>query len=242
MAFGDVVGTVKTASASSGTSITATLDASPIAGNLIAIAHFSGANDSQARGTAVEAAAVTDAGQTDQAASYYRFVQSGDGTSWGANSGTDDQQALVVVQIEGPFTSTPLDATQTSAVSTGTPLANKTTGTTAATAQNDEVAIGVVSHRTDSGNGHGVTISAWSNSFTAVGHARDSAGTASEKGVAMCRKTLSATGAQETTATFAGVQEGGPRRAMGLIATFKKDAGVGGGTAFPHHYYQMMRR
>ena len=220
MAFGAIVqGPVSQASliqvVGSGTAVTATFDSAVTAGNLIVVVHFTGATDSQAYAGMTEAVAVTDGTNADQGAIYFRVVQGGDGTTWGANSGGADEHGMLMWEIEGPFAASPLDVT---AVNAGNPVTDPgtsfSTGTTATTAQNDEVAFAIVTSRNVF-----VDVSAWSNSFTGT----LKAGMAN-KVVVGGFKVLTATGTVETTATLTLGTGGG---CMAGIATFKK-AGAGG--------------
>ena len=111
MAFGDVVLGPTTKSAASATSVTDTFGSAVTAGNLIVVCHFTGATDSQAYTGMTEAVALTDGPNADQGAIYYRVVQGGDGTTWGADSGGSDEHGMVMWEIEGPFAASPLDQT-----------------------------------------------------------------------------------------------------------------------------------
>ncbi|QQR77515.1 MAG: hypothetical protein IPJ67_05325 [Candidatus Moraniibacteriota bacterium] len=200
-AFGDIVQT-KQNGANSVSSITVTLDSAATAGNLLVCTHFTGDGNSTAPSGFSEAVAVTDATNVDQGAIYYKIATGGE-TSITPGSGASDENAAVVIEIEGPFDASPLDQTATQAAASGTSAPSGTTGTTS---QASEVAVAGITYRVN-----GPNVSAWSNSFTEQGDV----GSTYLKGVAAATKTLTSTGTQSTTATI------GSATYMGMIATFK---------------------
>jgi hypothetical protein len=207
MAFGDIIQT-QSANAVSATSVTVNISAA-VANNLLVCVHFTGHADSTAPSGFTEAVAVTDSGNNDQGAIYWKIAAGGE-TSVVPGSGGSDEHAACVLEIEGPWESSPVDQTATNGPTSESSTSSGTTGTTS---QNDEVA--VVGITTRFGGGPNPGLSGWTNSFVE----RDEEwSTYKELGTAT--KLLSSTGAVETTATH----DLGSYVAMGMIATFKKGA------------------
>jgi hypothetical protein len=225
VAFGDIVQS-KTAVHASNTSVSITLDATPTEGNLLLACHFTGhANSEHASWS--EAAALTDGGNSDQGAIYYHLAGAGESTTVTCTSASSDEHMLTVLEIEGPWNASPLDKSATAGPTDAG--ADSTTGTTATTSQNDEVAIALVTGRCASG-GAGSSWGSWTNSFS---EQSDIATT--HKRCATATLVLTSTQAVETTATFT---VSGQAK-MGGVATFKKQGA--GGVSIPvamHHRQQ----
>jgi hypothetical protein len=129
-----------------------------------------------------------------------------------------------LAQFEGPFEASPLDVTAENEASIGTGVTSIASGTTATTAQADELLVAVfgVSANQSWDNGS----RAYSNSFTNVAVGQDSTNRA---GSAMAKLVVSATGTYTTTMSTTDTGSA----AYGAILTFKKQAAAGGDT--PHH-------
>lgn len=209
MAFGDIVQGPYTAAHASHPQ--ATLGSAPTAGNLVVLVHIDVAAGSTPDSPLVQAVKHTQVEGSDDLAIYYRVVQGGDGQTYGATSGNDSN--IVLMEIEGPFQSSPVDVT---AVNNGdVDTSTQTSGTTATTAQASEVAVAAIGDRDPAGSASG-----WTNGFT-----ERSEGHGTFTSVYVATKTLSATGTVETTATL---PTGDGSRNWGAIATFMKAAGGGG--------------
>lgn len=210
MAFGDIIQVADNSvgNVPGATSLTVAISAA-VAGNLLICGHFTGAANSTAPSGFSEAVALTDSGNADQGAIYYKIAEGGE-TSVIPGSATADEHAAIVIEIEGPWAASPLDQT----ASNGPATRNTTSsGTTSTTTQADEIAVALMTGRSQF-----ALFTAWTNAFVARG------GIASSfKYCAVATKLLTATGAQETTADHED-----SIITMGGIATFKKAAGGGG--------------
>ena len=219
MAFGDLVGTVKlNHSAAAVTELRATLDDTPVVGNLIVAVGMTGAAALVPMTGMSEAQAMTDGPNADEGGIHYRVVEEGDGTSWGCDSGAADEMGIVVFQIEGPFAAAPLDKTAVDGPSDGG-AQPQTTGTTATTAQNDEIAIVAAMARDDKSRDL-VGTATWSESFVQLG----GQSAYKYKQVNAGGKVLTATGAIVSACTYG---ETPADDTMGCIATFMKEAAGG---------------
>lgn len=212
MAFGDIIQVADNSvgNVPGATSLTVAISAA-VAGNLLICGHFTGAANSTAPSGFSEAVALTDSGNADQGAIYYKIAEGGE-TSVIPGSATADEHAAIVIEIEGPWAASPLDQT----ASNGPATRNTTSsGTTSTTTQADEIAVALMTGRSQF-----ALFTAWTNAFVARG------GIASSfKSCAVATKLLTATGAQETTADHLDSIV-----TMGGIATFKKAATGGGAT------------
>ena len=193
MAFGDVLQT-KTASTGSAASVSVTFDSAVTAGNLILLFHSTGSDLSNPGTGMTEALVMDNAPDSDQVALYYRVVITADGATWSAACSPNDENALLGLEVEGPFAASPLDQT---AVNSGNPVnapgdADLTTGTTGTTAQADEFAAAIVGGRHST-----QTIASLTNSFVDRGEVGSAA-----KFVGAGTKVLTATGTVETTWSF----------------------------------------
>jgi hypothetical protein len=206
MAFGDIVQSGEDdAGDSNSTSVSVTLGSTPTEGNLLVACHTTGATGSTGPSGWSEAFALTFA--DDEGALYYKIAGVAESSTVTCTSSQNKSNGLYVVEFEGSWNATPLDVTATNGP-TGSP-STLSTGTTAATAQNDEVAVAQFSI-------DGVrTVTSWTNSFSERADL-----TAQFKSLAVATKVLTSTGTVETTATFSS----SPFEAYGGIATFKKAA------------------
>lgn len=206
MAFGDIIQSAE-GSAYPATSVTVNINAA-VGGNLLVCAHFTGDDNSTAPSGYAEAVAVTDGGNADQGAIYWKVAAGGETSVVPGSDGSDEHMAIAV-EIEGPWEGSPVDKTATDGPDT---RADTPTGTTAETSQADEVAVAGITLRDSSPN-----FGSWTDSFV-----DQKAGVNSpNKSLAAATKLLSSTGTVDTSITHdSGVS-------MGMIATFKK-AAVGG--------------
>lgn len=222
--FGDLVGTVKVdySSAQTGTH-DITLDANAVEGNLIVICHFSRSVGSSPDTNFTQAVEVLDGPNTDAAAIHYKVAGAAEGDTFGATPDGDGEKSCVIgFEIEGPFDASPLDKTASDGPNAG--AASQTTGTTDATTQNDEVAIGFIAARN---TGFAICPTSWDNSFTVAGCSAESSAECTA-----AYKTLSSTGAVESTGTFDDTPSDSQ---YGMVATFKKT--VAGGLSVPVAMY-----
>lgn len=190
---------------------TCVLDSSPTAGNLLTFEHHDLGGDTTPGSGMTSAVEILNTNATDELGLHYRIVQGGDGTSWtvGTSGGAN---LFVCREWEGPFDATPLDVTASTTVTIAP--ATKSSGTTGTTAVATSLAIASLSQRDVT-----VTVTSWSNSFTGAAQAVDA-----NSSINTAYKVLSATGAQETTATMSAAAG----QMVGLIAVFKGTGGGGG--------------
>jgi hypothetical protein len=187
MAFGDIIQT-QSANAYPATSVTVNIS-SAVANNLLVCVHFTGSPDSQAPSGFTEAVAVTDpvaGGNGDQAAIYWKIAAGGE-TSVVPGSSTSDENMACVLEIEGPWESSPVDKTATNDATSESTTSSGTTGTTS---QNDEVAVVGLTKRDQASGDY----SGWTNSFVERDEEQSS-----YKGMATATKLLTTTGTQETS-------------------------------------------
>jgi hypothetical protein len=130
----------------------------------------------------------------------WNWVAAEEGTAW-------------VGEYSGLATSNVLDKSAENEADLSIAVASIATGTTAATTQNDELAVGMLI--TDSGNSVGTTRS-WTNSFSSI-FEQPVPFDSGAPFLAVATKILSATGAVTSTASFNGSDE-----CYATVATFKK--------------------
>lgn len=221
MAFGDIVQSASAAGYPV-TSVTVNISAA-VAGNLLVCCHFTGAASSNAPATYTESVVINDGGNNDEMAIYHLIAVGGETTVIPGSSASDDNVA-VVVEIEGPWESSPVDATATNDATSESSTSSGTTGTTS---QDDEVAVVANSMRnaaTDRGT--------WTNSFVKP-TSNEVAST--YKSIGMATKLLTGTGTVESTVSHTSAVS------MGCVVTYKKE-GVGGGVSIPIVGYHHRRR
>lgn len=187
-----------------------TLPATPTVGNRLVALAAANANPTSITGwTSVVRASTGNSGQETRI--FTRIVQAGDGASVSMAATGATLLDLVVLELSGNDSGAADVVAHTDDTSPqGT---TRSTGTTAATTQADAIGIGVVV--TIAANGGVVSVS---NGYAA--HA------ASTNRLTAITKTLSATGAQESTVTWTT-----QRRAGGAIAVFKAATGGAGALA-----------
>lgn len=212
------------ASADAGANPTVTY-AAPAEGNLMAIGAYVG-QDVGSGAVNITTPAGWTAGVTEfdqsggnQATAlqiFYKIAGASEGTSTQVVHDGDGGSSCILEFIEfSGINGTPLDVVQTNGRNDST--ANTiSTGTTAATAQAKEVAIAFCGLADDDATG-----ATWKNSFTGQEfrvQAGSETGVPGDISAALAYKILSATGTQETTATFTAA---GNDEASGGIVTFK---------------------
>lgn len=209
MAFGDIVQS-DTYTNDENDTAPITLGDTPVEDNLLLALHFTGDGNSVAPSGFSEAVALTDSGNSDQGAIYYKVAGASESKTITCSSDNADEQMATVIEVEGPFDASPLDKTASTGPGTGS---TRSSGTTATTSQNDEFAAVLITHRQkDNPN-----FSGWTNSFTE----RSDIATTLAKSSGTATRVLTSTGAYETTATIAGSSA---EDSMGGIATFKKES------------------
>ena len=213
MAFGDLI-SESNAGATGATSVSVNITVAT-AGSLLVCVHFTGDSDSLAPSGFTEAVAVTDSGNADQGAIYWKIAAGGEATV-APGSSVSDEHCAFVLELEGPWESSPVDQIASNDATSETTTSS---GTTAVTTADDEVAVAGMTRR----NGASTT-SSYSNSFTGIG----SQSSGGSKRVSAGYKVLTAAGTVETTITWTNAQVH-----MGMIATFMKTGGGGGGGGEP---------
>lgn len=236
MAFGDTIQAVKVSIASGEAVINF---AAATAGNLLIV--MEGRNTTHTAGGAWGAPGgwniVHDTGINTgnlAAAMYYKIAAGGE-TNF-TTTHTNEQGTLQVAfaEFEGPFAASPLDVSTENVTNLATVVTSQSTGTTAATAQADELAVaGFGFDRMDTVDGGGTRN--YSNGFTEVVFTD---GSTTRGTAAIAKKVLSATGTVECTYSVTDTGD----EMYGTIATFKKlGGGGGGGIVIPvimHHLRQ----
>lgn len=201
------------------TSMTGSFTNAPIAGNVLLAVFFARGSEpvsiSTSGWTLVETQ--NDGSNDDTLEMWYRIADGTEGNNYvvTASITSDSGGNLLWISEWDGFDNPDLDVSAESTASTGS---TRTSGTTATTTDANAWAIAAFSSRN---NDH--TTSSFSNSFTEVYDNNTSSG-ATASGLHAAQKTLTATGTQETTATF-----DSSARAMGIIAVFSP-TGNGGET------------
>lgn len=187
--------------------LTATYSPAPKEGNLLVCGCTSGATMTMtSTGWTLATSAVNNVGLYQ----WYKIAGASESTSVSITPSSSVGMVMYIEEWSGNLEASPLDQVGSQAVqsSTSTP----TTGTTPATAQTDELAIGQIGSTSSSGVG---SYSAWSNAFSEV---LDITGQGSQPyGLGVAEKALSATGAQSTIGTNSETLT----QYSGLIATYK---------------------
>ena len=92
------------------TSISVTLDSAPTEGNLLVAAHFTGAANSIGPSGWTEAFSLTDGGNADQGAIYYKVAGASESATVTCTASASDENMLQVTEIDGPWPADPLNA------------------------------------------------------------------------------------------------------------------------------------
>lgn len=222
MAFGDLT-QAQSNTANSGTTISVGSGQgwnTPASGTLLIAAHFTGATDSTAPSGFSEACVLTDSGNNDQGAIYYK-ISDGTESTITAGSGGSDEHMLFCYEFVGPWESPPLDAVGV----TDGPESSATHDVSATLSVSDGLAVVLSTKR------NGVATATWSDGFTE--HA-DSEIHSTFKDASSAYKVLTASGSVSSTITWSSSAAG-----MANIALFEKEAAGGGGLSIPvayHHY------
>lgn len=233
MAFGDIIQRAE-GSNNGVSSIAATFSGTPVSGNLIVAVHMTGATNSSgcssSSGSYASALALTNATESDEAEIYYRIAGASEATEVTATSSASDENAILLIEIEGPFEASPVDLAEAEARTAG--AASYALATSGTTSQADEVAVAAVYTRDAANNGAGMT---WSDSFVKDDLLSDAV--TSAKSIHCATKLLTATGTVSTTLTYAINATG-----VGGIVTFKQ-LGAGGGSSIAaiSNYYRRLR-
>ena len=151
--------------------------------------------------------AITNATESDETEIYHRIAEASEATEVTATASASDEHGLILIEF---------DAGANGWKAEGDVL--DIAEATAATAQNNEVAVAAVYTRNLSGN---EIATDWSNSY--IGDS-SRVGASSNKTIAVATKVLTTTGAQSTTHTFASstVSQGG-------LVTYMEDTPPAGG-------------
>lgn len=221
MAFGDTIQTVE-GSGSGAASDTVTFSAA-VSGNLLIIAVANSA--AQTWGTAPTGfsvlSQVTDGSGNMSAIWYWKIAAGGETSFTIAWSNSITTWRWVGCEFEGAFAGSPLDVTAEDETNISTVVTSQASGTTGATAQNDEFAVAFFgADRADQ-----VTDGrAYTNSFAEVVFS-STVDFVARPAIAIAKKVLSATGTQTTT--FSTTDTGDEM--YGAIGTWKKSVS---GTAY----------
>lgn len=224
MAFGDVVRFQDNSFASGEVSFTFTGGAAAL-GNLLVVGEGRSATHSVggAWGPPAGWNIIQESGINagNMAAAWYWKISDGTETAFvSAHTNEQGNAGTIFAEFEGPFAAVPLDVSAEDATHLASVVTSQSTGTTAATAQNDELALAFfATDRFDTSDGTRV----YTNSFTEVAIAD---GAAARATAIICKLVLSATGTQECTFSVTDTGD----EMYGSIATFKKSVG-GGDTA-----------
>jgi len=159
----------------------------------------------------------------------YKIAGASEGSGVQVTLNTENSNIVVAIAEYSNIVASPLDVTA-SDLGSAVEVQARSTGTTANTAQADELAIAMVGVRAT--NISGVS---WTNIFTPQANLYTS-GT-DDLSLAWSHKILSTIGTQETTASWTDAG-----RAGGLIATFKKAAAVTKGTGQGRQGYQSINK
>lgn len=221
MAFGDIVNSAENSAASGAITVTFT---AATAGNLLifTIGRSAPLATGQTWGTPTGWNGLTNSSINTGnigGAWYYKIAAGGETTVTSTESIPVGNVRGQVIEFEGPFEASPLDKTAEDETNLSTVVTSQSTGTTAATAQNDELAVGFWSADQASNVETG---RAYTNSFTEV--LWSSATNSARAACITARKVLSSTGAVECT--FSTTDTGDEM--YGAVATFKKQAAAGG--------------
>ena len=220
MAFGDVIQTKTAIALTAVANISLTLDSTPVEGNmLVAIAGGRAVATIDTPSGWTEG--VTLSGSNLRNKISFKEAGASESTSvqfdWA--SPTTDQMVLIVVEFEGPFDGTPLDVSASTS-SGSSAVETLTSGTTATTAQADELAVAGLVCRSE------ISAPSWDASFATTASELGGTGTNDAEAV-MGNLVLSSTQAVQTDASWTtGV------RSTAAVITLKKAAAaavLGGG-------------
>ena len=214
MAFGDIIQRAE-ASNDNASSLTLAYGATPTPGNLLVAVQMTGATscDLVASGGNNWTSAIhwQNATELDAARLWWRIAAASEATSVVATPSATDENGLLLLEIEGPWESAPVDQT-TDPGRQALGGSTYSVGTSGTTTQANEVAVAAVYTRNATNNG-----TSWTQTF--VAHAGSTV-SSTNKSISAATKLLTATGTVETTYTLttAAVAQGG-------LVTFKKQAG-----------------
>lgn len=104
--FGTII-QVATGTAGNSTNATATFAVAPTDNNIVVVIHFTGDGSSNGPSGYTEAYKYIDISNNDALAMYYKIASS-EGTGVTATSDASDEQTITIMEIQGPFDSTPL--------------------------------------------------------------------------------------------------------------------------------------
>lgn len=212
-----IVQTKQAYAGASATTHSITLDAAATAGNMLLVILFGDKNmgtiNTPTTSGVTPLTVIQQANLTSVSGGMAYKVANGGETTITWTWTTSRESCLYVFEISG-LTSSPYDVSAMTA-SGDTAGKTKSTGTTATTAQADELAVAVMMADTQDNCSGGRS---WSNSFTEYAHVNST----SREGGSIATKTLSATGTVETTFTTTSTGD----QMMAIVATFKIAAAV----------------
>lgn len=179
------------------------LNGAPTEGNLILLAVCSDATVNTPAGYAVALDPVDSTGTY----LYYKFAGAGESATITVTPSSSATTSIIALEYSG-IGASPLDRT---AQTTGQ-SASVSTGTTAATTQNDELLIGIAGYSSNSA----AAVTGWSNSFVEITTAVSTSGGINPR-ITVASRQVSATSTYSSVASLAGATSAG----SGGIATFK---------------------
>lgn len=184
--------------------ITLTFDNDLVEGSLVVALYMSGSSIDQGPANFSNPIDLYDAGNDDEAAIFCKVAGPSESKVITCTTVFPDEQALIIYEFAGPFESSPLDKTDIEEVS----IRNTITLSTESTVQDDELALVLVSFRSNTG-----LISSISDNFI-IGVRT---GTTQFKAIASAYKKLTSSGIVSVTGNVTN------STVMAGIATFKKD-------------------
>lgn len=199
-------------SVSASTNHTVTFDSGPTQNNLLILTVVGDATASTPAGWSLATSQVQFVGIYI----FYKVAGAGESSSITVTIGSSTNASMVAMEYSGMATSTPLDQVAGTNNYNGSAVPS---GTTATTAQADELLVAAVGLSGGGGSIDSTTFSSWSNSFTEQGSGFGNAGaTTTHVRNGTADRIVSATGAYSTTATISASTVS----ASAVIATFKK--------------------
>lgn len=238
MAFGDTVQTSPTGTNTSGEG-SATLSAGATSGNLIIPAIGRSAKHTDTTGDWGTPTGFTDGPQSPDSAVgganmagavWWKISTGGETAIATSGSGPNGNWCMVASEFEGPFAASPLDVQAESEANLTTVVTSQTTGTTAAPAGGDWLAIAIFA-ADNMQNVDGGGTRNYSNGFSEVVFANSGA----RAGVVIAKKVGSGTSAVECTMSFTDTGD----EMYGAVMVFKK---ASSGSVVPALVSQYRRR
>lgn len=201
----------------SGDTITVTYPGTPVEGNLLVAGFFGGSSISAGPSGWSTAVTLYDSGNNDEGRIFYKVAGASESRNVSVQQASADEAYLWIGEYQGPWESSPLDETQNAGPTTSV---DADSGLTATTAQDSELAIGLVTVRKSVAT-ESFSIS-WLNSFASVPQGTVTYTTSNYlKGIHVGFRELTSTGTYKAAGTLIN-----SRVWMAGIATFTPTAGT----------------